>query len=412
MTRFTGSGAARPESVAGLGRCPGRGRGPGDRASKRPRFWLTPGGPAGYSPPVSSKWHPGQLLFVGFHGLEVPPDLRARISEGRIGGVILFKRNIGDPGQVRRLVRDLHALAPADAPLTVALDQEGGRVQRLRDPWTQWPPMRSLGSRDPSDTGRFARALALELLDCGFDLDFAPVVDVDSNPDNPVIGDRSFARDPDTVGAHARAFITAMQGLGVATCAKHFPGHGDTDLDSHLALPRLDLDLERMERVELPPFRAAIEAEVASVMTAHVLFPKLDPKRPATLSPEVMSLLREQLGYDGLVFSDDIEMCAIADHFSVEQRSLGALEAGVDSILVCSQADLREEVLAKLERAPDRLLEHPLRRMIALKARFEAPTVVPLTETGPPFASHLALAAELGEDGAVADTSADPTERP
>ncbi|EDM79138.1 hypothetical protein PPSIR1_27268 [Plesiocystis pacifica SIR-1] len=232
---------------------------------------------------MSSKWHPGQLLFVGFHGLEIPPDLRERVREGRVGGVILFKRNIGDPAQVRRVVAELHALAPADAPLTVALDQEGGRVQRLRDPWTEWPPMRTLGARAPEDTARFARALALELLDCGFDLDFAPVVDVDSNPDNPVIGDRSFARDPATVGAHGAAFIRAMQAAGVAACAKHFPGHGDTDLDSHLALPRLDLDLERLERVELPPFSAVIEAEVATIMTAHVLFPKLDAsaRRPS-----------------------------------------------------------------------------------------------------------------------------------
>lgn len=351
-------------------------------------------------------------MFVGFPGLELPPDLAQRIREGRVGGVILFKRNIGDPGQVRALVRDLHALAPADAPLTVALDQEGGRVQRLRDPWTEWPPMRTLGPRPTSDTARFAQALALELLDCGFDLDFAPVVDVDSNPDNPVIGDRSFARDPATVGAHAHAFIEAMQGAGIATCAKHFPGHGDTDLDSHLALPRLDLDLDRLRRTELPPFRAAIAADVASVMTAHVLFPKLDPKRPATLSPDVMGLLRDELGYDGVVFSDDIEMRAVADHFSVEARSLGALEAGVDGILVCSQADLREEILAKLERAPDQLVEAPLRRIVALKQRFVAPTVVPLTEPGPPFASHRALAESLrGDTDPSSAQRPDPTER-
>ncbi|WP_275943160.1 glycoside hydrolase family 3 N-terminal domain-containing protein [Pseudenhygromyxa sp. WMMC2535] len=237
---------------------------------------------------MSAQWHPGQLLFVGFPGRTIPPDLAACIREGRVGGVILFKRNVGEPSEVRELVRELHALAPADAPLTVAVDQEGGRVQRLRDPWTEWPPMRALGSRSVADTARFAAAMALELLDCGFDLDFAPVVDVDSNPDNPVIGDRSFARDAARVSAHATAFIQAMQGKGLAACAKHFPGHGDTDLDSHLALPRLDHGRERLDRVELPPFRAAVEAGVASVMTAHVLYPRLDPKRPATLSPEVM----------------------------------------------------------------------------------------------------------------------------
>ena len=359
----------------------------------------------------AGKWHPGQLLFVGFHGSEVPPDLAARIREGRVGGVILFKRNIESPTQVRRLTAALHALAPADAPLTVALDQEGGRVQRLRDPWTEWPPMRALGSRPVADTAAFARALALELLDAGFDLDFAPVVDVDSNPKNPVIGDRSFARDPATVGRHAAAQIEAMQALGVATCAKHFPGHGDTDLDSHLALPRLDLARDLLERRELPPFRAAIAAGVASIMSAHVLFPKLDRARPATLSPAVMGLLRDELGFDGLVLSDDIEMKAVADHFSVEERSLGALRAGVDVILICSQADLREEVLAKLERAPDHDLEDGLRRVIEFKQRFGAQLqVVPLTEAGPPFASHQALATRL-RAGASTSSAHDPTAR-
>lgn len=344
-----------------------------------------------------SLWQPGQLLFVGFSGHAVPPDLAARIREGRIGGVILFGRNIRDPEQVRGLVRDLHALAPAGAPLTVAIDQEGGRVQRLRDPWTVWPPMRRLGERPGvADTERFAKALALELLDMGIDLDFAPVVDVDSNPDNPVIGDRSFAREPGLVGAHGAAFVRAMQDMGVAACAKHFPGHGDTDLDSHLALPKLELDLATLRKRELPPFAACVAAKVATMMTAHVLFPKLDAKRPATLSPDVMGLLRDELGYDGLVFSDDLEMKAVADHFSVERRSIGALEAGVDALLVCSQTDLREEVLAKLEKAPDGLLEQPLRRLVEFKQAFGGtPRIVPITEVGPPFASHRRLAEEL-----------------
>lgn len=359
----------------------------------------------------ASKWQPGQLLFVGFDGLEIPPELGKRIQAGRIGGVVLFRRNIGDVEQVRTLIRRLHELAPADAPLTIAIDQEGGRVQRLRDPWTEWPPMRTLGAGPVEHTTAFGKALALELLDVGVDLDFAPVVDVDSNPQNPVIGDRSFGRDPATVSAHASALIETMQSAGIACCAKHFPGHGDTDLDSHLALPRLDLDRARLDRVELPPFRAAIAAGVASIMTAHVLFPKLDPKRPATISPAVMGILRDELCYDGLVFSDDVEMKALADHFSVEQRSLGVLEAGVDVILACSQADLREEILAKLERAPDHLLENGLRRLVAFKQRFGGtPRVVPLTEMGPPFRSHQALAERLREGGSC-DDEHDPTER-
>ena len=357
---------------------------------------------------MSAAAHPGQLLFVGYPGHEVPDDLAELVRAGRVGGVILFKRNVRDPEQVRRVVAELHALAPDEAPLVVALDQEGGRVQRLRAPWTEWPPMRALGQRSPEDTARFARALATELRDCGFDLDFAPVVDVDSNPDNPVIGDRSFGGTPEIVSAHATAFIEALQDEGVAACAKHFPGHGDTDLDSHLALPKLDLDLARLREIELPPFRAAVEAGVAPIMTAHVLFPRLDEKRPATLSGDVMHILRGELAYDGLVFSDDIEMRAMADHWSSHACSIGVLEAGVDSILVCSKADLRDEVLAHLESAPDALLEAPLRRMQAFKECFGGGRAA--TRSAPPYAEHLALA-ETFVAGRATDVTSDPTER-
>ena len=151
--------------------------------------------------------HPGQLLFVGFPGYDVPGDLAELVREGRVGGVILFKRNVRDPEQVRAVVAELHALAPEGAPLVVALDQEGGRVQRLRAPWTEWPPMRALGRGAPADTARFASALAVELRDCGFDLDFAPVVDVDSNPANPEIGSRSFGRDTELVARCGAALV-------------------------------------------------------------------------------------------------------------------------------------------------------------------------------------------------------------
>lgn len=320
---------------------------------------------------LTSLWQPGQLLFAGFKGTELPRELAKLLAQGRIGGVILFARNIVDPPQVRALTAALHAAAPPEAPVLLAIDQEGGRVQRLRAPWTEWPPMRLLGERDePETTAAVAGALARELSDLGIGLDFAPVVDVDTNPQNPVIGDRSFARDPARVARHAAAFITAMQGAGVAACAKHFPGHGDTLSDSHLELPRLEHDLDRLREVELPPFRAAVAAGVASVMTAHVLFPRLDRARPATLAPDVMALLREELGFDGVVFSDDLEMKAVADHFQPAPLVRGSLEAGCDALLVCSQFDLVREVLRLLEHTPDRLLEGPLRRMVAFKQRY------------------------------------------
>ena len=338
--------------------------------------------------------HPGQLLFAGFQGTEVPEDLAALVREGRVGGVVLFARNLGPAAQVREIVARLHALAPAAAPLCVAIDQEGGRVQRLRAPWTEWPPMRRLGELDDlAFTARVARALARELADLGIDLDFAPVVDVDTNPANPVIGDRSFGREPARVARHARAFIEAMQAEGVAACAKHFPGHGDTYEDSHVALPRVDHTLERLRAVELVPFRAAAEAGVASMMTAHVLVPCLDSRVPATLCGGALELLRGELGYDGVVFGDDFEMAAVAQHFSAREATRRALEAGVDALLVCSRADVRDEVIAELERLPVAQLEPALRRVGLLKRRFAGGRHA--RAGAPPYPAHRELAAGL-----------------
>jgi beta-N-acetylhexosaminidase len=343
---------------------------------------------------VASQWQPGQLLFAGFAGTALPEDLAALIGSGRVGGVVLFARNIGSPEQTRALVAELHERAPAGAPLTVAIDQEGGRVQRLRAPWTEWPPMRRLGERgSPADTEALARALGRELADLRVDLDFAPVADVDTNPANPVIGDRSFSSDPEEVARHAVAFALGLQREGVAACAKHFPGHGDTHVDSHLDLPRIEHDRERLTRVELVPFRALAAAGVASMMTAHVLLPRLDPALPATLSAPVLALLREEIGYRGLVFSDDLEMRAIADRFTPGEVTRSALAAGVDALLVCSRADLRDTVLASLESAPDRLLEAGLSRMAAFKREHAGGTRG--AGSAPPYAAHRELATRL-----------------
>jgi len=337
---------------------------------------------------------PGQLLFAGFEGTALPGDLATRISEGRVGGVVLFARNIESPEQLRKLVDGLHAAAPSDAALTVAIDQEGGRVQRCRAPWTEWPPMRRLGDAGQlDDTRSVARGLARELADLRIDLDFAPCVDVDDSPADAIIGDRSFAAAAETVARHAEVFIEALQDAGVAGCAKHFPGHGGTVADSHHELPRLDRDLERLRAVDLLPFAAAARAGVASVMTAHILLPAIDPVRPCTLSPDAMALLRDEMAYDGLVFGDDLEMKAVADHFAPAELVEQALAAGVDSLLVCSRADLREEVLAVLESLPDAALESGLRRMRAFKRDYSGG--LHASGAAPPYADHTALAQRL-----------------
>lgn len=341
---------------------------------------------------MDATWQPGQLLFVGFEGTQCPRPLAELVAAGRIGGVILFSRNVDDPAGVRKRVAELRARAPEQTPLCVAIDQEGGRVQRLRAPWTEWPPMRRFGELGEAEwTAGLARALATELSECGIGLDFAPVVDVDSNPDNPVIGDRSFGRAPGRVATQARIFIEAMQAANVACCAKHFPGHGDTSLDSHLALPRLPHDLDRLFEVELPPFEAAIAAGVASIMTAHVVFEAVDRVRPATFSPDVIALLRERLGFDGLLFSDDLEMKAVADHWEPRHMVDAALGAGIDALLVCRNFDFVTEVLTRLERCRDAQLEGALGRMAAFKRRFPGPSV-PETPSGPPYPEHAALA--------------------
>jgi beta-N-acetylhexosaminidase len=351
---------------------------------------------------MTHPWQPGQLLFVGFEGVDPPRELLRWIAAGRVGGVILFARNLRDPHEVRRLVRLLREDAPPEVPVTVAIDQEGGRVQRLRSPWTSWPPMRRLGELgEASITARVATAMAIELTELGIGLDFAPVVDVDTNPANPVIGDRSFGRDPKVVSSHVTAFIEHMQRQGVATCAKHFPGHGDTHTDSHHELPRVSHDLHRLREVELAPFIAAAGAKVASMMTSHVVYEAIDARRPATLSPDVMNLLREEIGYDSLVFSDDLEMKAVADHYRPEALVRGSLEAGVDALLVCSRLDLAKDVLGRLERLPDVLVEKSIARMHAFKQAFAPPPLPEIdpeqASARPPYPEHEELARRVTE---------------
>jgi beta-N-acetylhexosaminidase len=292
----------------------------------------------------------GQVLVAGFGGREAPSELLGACARGELGGIILFKRNLGAVHDIPQLIAQFVAAAPASLPLLVAVDQEGGRVARVGEPALKLPPMRVLGAIDDSGlTERAGRVLGRQLRALGFTMDLAPVLDVDSHPQNPVIGDRSFARDPGAVIRHALAFARGLMSEGgVLACGKHFPGHGDTDLDSHLALPRLAHDRPRLDAVELAPFRAAC-AELPAIMSAHVVFEAIAPGVPATLAPRVLGdLLRGELGFTGAVLSDDLEMKAIAEHFGVASAAVRAIEAGVDVLLVCSDLALRREAQAAL----------------------------------------------------------------
>jgi beta-N-acetylhexosaminidase len=294
------------------------------------------------------------LLCVGFHGTSPSPEVLELVRRGAYG-VILFARNVESAEQVAELSAALKRAA--GRPLLVSVDQEGGRVARMRGPhgFTELPPMRALGrTGDPELARAVGALLGRELRAVGIDQDYAPVVDVDTNPANPVIGDRSFGRDPFVVGRLGAALARGLQSVGVAACAKHFPGHGDTSQDSHQVLPHLSHPLARLAQVELVPFRALAAAGVASVMTAHVVFDALDDRLPATLSRPVLDLLRERCGFDGCVVSDDLEMKAVMEHFPLEEAVPAAVAAGVDGLLVCHRADLQHRTIDLLRGAVER----------------------------------------------------------
>jgi beta-N-acetylhexosaminidase len=320
----------------------------------------------------------GQLLVAGFGGQQVPVELRTLAREFGLGGVILFARNVGEPDQVAELSYEAAHLMP-ETPLWVGVDQEGGRVARLKEPFTVWPPMVTLGrSGDAALAGRFARALAAELRAVGVTLDFAPVLDVHTNPKNPIIGDRALADRADDVARLGSAIIRGLQGGGVAACGKHFPGHGDTSADSHLELPLVEHPPDRLRATEWPPFRAAIAAEVAMIMTAHVLVPSLDEHAPATLSRTVVhGALRDELGFGGVIVSDDLEMKAITSRYAVPDAAVQAVAAGCDVLLVCGtdhhrQAAALEALVHAVEDGtlPFARVEDALKRQQAAKERF------------------------------------------
>jgi beta-N-acetylhexosaminidase len=356
----------------------------------------------------------GQLISVGFEGTTAPGELLARIAASEVGGVMLFRPNIVDPPQVAALVTALRAAAPAEAPLLVSIDQEGGLVQRLRAPATVWPPMLAVGAAgDAARTAAVGRALGEELAAVGVGWNFAPVLDVHTNPANPVIGNRAFGTTPEAVAAQALAFWRGLRGAGLVGCGKHFPGHGDTRTDSHLDLPVVAHDLERLRRVELAPFAAAARAGMEALMTAHVVYPALDPDRPATLSRRIATeLLRGELGFRGVLVSDDLGMKAVADRYPIEELAVGALEAGVDHLLIREPVARQRAAFEALVRTAearseirDRIAESAT-RVAALKAacRVGSPAPIAMLPSLLGTPAHRALAGSFatGEPSAAA----------
>ena len=289
----------------------------------------------------------GQLMVVGFQGPEAPAALLERVAQSRVGGVVLFARNIASPAQVAQLNQALRDAAPDGQPLLVGVDQEGGRVQRLREPMTRWPPMARLGELDDVQlTTEVGEAMGRDLAALGFNLDFAPVLDVVSTPDNTVIGDRSFGADPRLVARHGLALAGGLFKGGVIPCGKHFPGHGGPVADSHHTLPHEQRGVEQIASVDLLPFRAFVHAGMPLLMTAHVIYEAIDAAAPGTLSRAICTeLLRQELGFEGALISDDLEMAAISGGSSAGEAALAALMSGVDLLLMCEGAQRQEESL-------------------------------------------------------------------
>jgi beta-N-acetylhexosaminidase len=358
----------------------------------------------------------GQLMIVGFEGTQADPDLLEMISRYHIGGVVFFARNVQSPRQVAELTAKLQltAIEHGNPGLFIAIDQEGGRVARLTEDkgFTEFPSAMAIGATaDPENAYRMASAMAAEMRAVGINVDFAPDLDVNNNPDNPVIGTRSFSSDSNTVASFGAAFARGLQERGILAFGKHFPGHGDTGTDSHFALPIVSHDRARLDRIELLPFKAAIAGDFAGIMSAHVTFPAIDPQpgMPATLSHSVLTgLLRDKLGFQGLIATDSLEMGALGENgYSPPVGAALAFAAGADILLFNRDHRMHKEAFAnvvqavKEGRVSQERLDSSVRRILQAKQKFHV--LDPVLAADPSkvsfsTAEHHALAFELARN--------------
>jgi len=329
----------------------------------------------------------GQLFMLGFEGQEPSDALETLVRDLAPGGMILFGRNLGSPEEIAALT---HALqATSSVRLFIAIDQEGGKVARLQAPFTRWPSAEAIGAAGSTElTTAIAASIARELMAVGINMNMAPVLDVLTNPANPVMAGRTYGSDPVVVARHGIAFFRGLAEQGVIAVGKHFPGHGDTTVDSHLALPLVPHDLDRLTAVELAPFAAAISAGVPALMTAHLLVPALDPDQPATLSRSILSeLLREGMGFDGLIISDDLLMQGITDSTAPGEAAVRFLEAGGDLVLICNDESAQRGALRAVVEAvesgrlPEAKVWASCDRIVKAKAQYLGRTAAASAET-------------------------------
>lgn len=283
---------------------------------------------------------------MGFDGLKMPPSLKELIKDYFIGGVILYRRNIGSPKQVCELVSSIKD-AGGDRKLLISIDCEGGRVFRLPPPFPQWGPLSEI--KTPEESYERAREMAVVLRECGINLNFMPVLDVNTDIKNPIIGNRAFSNSANIVADLGVHFIRGLQKNGVIACGKHFPGHGDTFQDSHETLPRIPNTLGRLTALELVPFQAAISAGVKTIMTAHVIYEALDDEFPATISQKIIDgILRRRLKFEGVVITDDLLMKAVSNMMRLSSSTMLAINAGCDICLISRNNNAQKEAINAL----------------------------------------------------------------
>ncbi|HAX45808.1 MAG TPA: beta-N-acetylhexosaminidase [Nitrospinaceae bacterium] len=332
------------------------------------------------NPNLSLKDLTGQMLVAGFEGTHLNLELEKLIVDRRVGGLILFERNFVNPEQLTRLVSELQSLAmlcPAKVPLFISVDQEGGRVSRLKAPFSAFPQPGCLGkARSEPLARRFGLALGREMQAVGINMVYAPVLDVNTNPANPIIGTRALSENPEWAARLGKAVIDGICEVGVLPVGKHFPGHGDTDRDSHLELPYVDRDIDSLEKIELEPFSEAVKHGLEVIMTAHVIYSAWDSKLPATFSPRIMkNILRDKLGFSGLVMTDDLEMKAIEKHIPFDSIPRLGTAAEVDLYLICHDRNkilsLQDQMIRDVEEGhiDKESIERSVRRVTDVKKR-------------------------------------------
>lgn len=322
----------------------------------------------------------GQMIVGGIDGTEINAETKDMIENYHVGGVILFADNIETKIQTVNLMNDMKKVNENNPyPLLLGVDEEGGSVTRMPDDITSLPTSRSIGEQQDqelaSDVGTL---LGKQMKGLGFNLDFAPVLDVDSNPDNPVIGDRSFGDNPDIVSDMGIQTMKGIQSEGIISVVKHFPGHGDTSEDSHLELPKVDKSLKELSKVELEPFEHAISKGADVVMIAHILLSEIDTTYPASMSENIITgLLREDMGFDGVVISDDLTMGAITENFTIEEAAIQSVKAGSDIVLIAHHPNavnnVHKELKASVENGDisEGRIDESVERIIQLKRKYK-----------------------------------------